>query len=401
MTPFRIPAFRWLWCSTLGASTAQGIDRTATAWLALESGGGAIAVGVSLAARTAPSLLFGLAAGTFADRNDRRRQLLAVAGAGLPLMIGVFWLVNAGNVGIVQVAAISFILGCLQVFDGPARQALIPDTAGFENAPSAFALNALGSRLAFAVGALVAGLLIPVAGTAVCYLAVAIGYGLAAALVAPIRANRHVSPRKERPSFARALLDAARLVVDVPAIRVLSICGITTEIFAFSYATALPVVARDVLQSGAEGLGALNAAGSIGGMVSVALLSFLPSSIRREPVMTVVLILYGLAILSLSSVSLMAIALPVMFLMGTCAASFDVLQQTLIQTSAPDELRGRAAGVWFFGVGSAPAGHLEMGFLIAALGVQESLGVNGLIVLATAAILLALAPGYRPAPRRV
>lgn len=400
MTPFRSPAYRWLWLSTLGSTSAQGIDRTATAWLALDAGGGAVGVGIALAARTAPSLLFGLTAGTFADRNDRRRQLLAVAGAGLPLMLLVAWMVNAGAVGTWQVTAISFILGCLQVFDGPARQALIPDTAGIELAPSAFALNALGSRLAFAFGALLAGLLIPVAGVAVCYLGVAAGYGLSAALVMPIRVERKAPSRKDRPPFRRALLDAARLVVDVPAIRILSIAGITAEISAFSYATALPVLVRDVLQSGAEGLGTLNASASIGGMVAVGLLSLLPLTVRREPVMAVVFVLYGLAILGLGAAGGMAAAAPVMFLMGCCAASFDVLQQTLIQTAAPDELRGRAAGVWVLGVGSAPAGHLEMGLLVSALGAQGGLGVNGLIVLVAAATLLLLAPAYRPGFRK-
>ena len=79
MTPFRSPAFRRLWCSSLASMGAQGMERTATAWLALETGGGAFAVGLIFAARMLPSLLFGLAAATIADRADRARQLLAVA----------------------------------------------------------------------------------------------------------------------------------------------------------------------------------------------------------------------------------------------------------------------------------------------------------------------------------
>src|SRR6266540_6698364 len=80
MTPFRSPAFRRLWCSSLASTGAQGMERTVTAWLALETGGGAFAIGLIFAARMLPSLLFGLAAGTIADRADRPRQLLVVDG---------------------------------------------------------------------------------------------------------------------------------------------------------------------------------------------------------------------------------------------------------------------------------------------------------------------------------
>src|SRR5215210_6723842 len=125
----------------------MGMERTATAWLALEAGGGGLAVGLTLAARMLPSLLFGLAAGTIADRSDRRRQLVVVATAALPLMLLLSWLVASGFVRAWQVIAISFAVGCLQVFDVPARQALILDTVPRQAAPSAVALSAVGSRL--------------------------------------------------------------------------------------------------------------------------------------------------------------------------------------------------------------------------------------------------------------
>src|SRR5690606_31723050 len=105
--------------STLVVMAAQGMERTATAWLALASGGGAFAVGLTFAARMAPSLLLGLVAGTVADRSDRPRQLLAVAGASLLLAVGFAWLVGVGDVRVWQVVAFAFAAGCSQVFDTP------------------------------------------------------------------------------------------------------------------------------------------------------------------------------------------------------------------------------------------------------------------------------------------
>jgi MFS family permease len=88
-----------------------------------------------------------------------------------------------------------------------------------------------------------------------------------------------------------------------------------------------------------------------------------------------------------------------MVVIGICAGSFDVLQQTLLQLAVPAEQRGRAVGVWVLGLGSAPVGHLEMGFLAASLGAPGALLINGALTLVSAAILLVRAPAYRLAAR--
>lgn len=91
-------------------------------------------------------------------------------------------------------------------------------------------------------------------------------------------------------------------------------------------------------------------------------------------------------------------ATALLLVIGLCAGAFDLLQQTLIQLAVPDELRGRAVGLWLLSVGSAPIGHLEMGLLVAALGAPLALLINGGLTLTTAVILLAHTPSYRWTP---
>ncbi|MHB8644307.1 MAG: MFS transporter [Thermomicrobiales bacterium] len=395
MTPFRSAPFRWLWYSTLASAGAQTMERTTTAWLALQAGGGAFAVGLVFAARSLPSLLFGLAAGTIADRADRRRQLLAVAGVALALMAALGWLVGAGTIRIWQVIAISLAAGCLQVSDTPARQALVLDTVTREAAPNAMALNALAARLAGVIGALSAGALIPLIGVAHCYFVIAAGYGLMALFILPLRVPAGSRVSVVHPPFGRALRDAARLITGVPAVRTLTISGIACEVFAFSYGSALPVVARNVLMAGPAGLGVLNAATSVGGTIALVLLSMLAGRVRREPLIGTVFVAYGASLIGLAATRDVRIAAAVLVVTGLCAGSFDVLQQTLIQMAVPEEQRGRAVGIWVLGVGSAPVGNLEMGALIATLGVPTALLINGGLAVASAATLLARSPGYR------
>src|SRR5207248_2799750 len=234
-----------------------------------------------------------------------------------------------------------------------------------------------------------------------CYVAVATAHAIAAALVAFVRPHESRMTRRltPTPSFQRGLAEAVRMMFDVPAVRTLVLASIACEIFAFSFATAVPAFARDVLAAGAEGLGTLNAATSLGGAVAVVALSLVPGHVPRQPVLGIVFVLYGLSFLVLAQCREVPLAAAVLLVTGACAASFDLLQQTLIQLAVPEEQRARAVGVWVFGIGSAPLGHLEMGSLAAAFGAPVGLSINGCLVLVAAATLLVRAPTYRLALR--
>jgi MFS transporter, DHA1 family, staphyloferrin A biosynthesis exporter len=394
--PFESPGFRQLWCSSLAAAGAQWMERVATGWLALETGGGPLSVGIVFAARSMPSLLFGLAAGALADRFERRRLLLVVALLASLLAVTLGLLVGEGSVVLWQVASIAFLNGCVQVTDPPARQALVFDTVGRAAAPNAIALNAVASRLMGAVGAFAGGLVIPTLGITNCYFLVAVGYLLGGVLAAmtPVKAVDHSV--RARPTFVRSLAGAARLIVERPIVRTLVVAAMACEVFGFSYMTAVPGFARDVLRAGAEGLGTLTAASSVGATVAVVLLAGLPSMTRREPLLAAVYALYGVAILAFSAAPTLLVAAGIMVVIGGCASAFDALEQMMIQLAVPDDQRGRAVGIWVFSIGTAPVGHLEVGALAALVGAPTALLVNGACVVAGALVLIGRAPTYRP-----
>ncbi len=395
VTPFRAPAFRRLWFSTVVATGALGIERTLTAWLALQLGADAFMIGLTFAARMLPSLLFGLAAGTLADQFDRSRQLGVVALVSALLMAGFGWLVATTAGQVWHVVVFSFCAGGIMVFDTPARQALVLDTAPKEVAQRALALNALAGRLTSAFGALIAALLISRAGVVGSYGVVALLYLLVAVLVVTLRVPQAQRMGAERPPFRQALLASVRMIAELPVVRTLIIIGLICEVFAFSHLTAIPLFAQDVLAAGPIGLGILNAALGIGGAIAVALLSLLPERIPRQPLLGAVFVLYGLAIIGFGLSGSLVVAALFLVITGFCAGAFDVLQQTLIQLAVPTEQRGRAVGLWVLSIGSAPLGHLEMGALAVALGVPGALLINGALTLITAVALLVRVPEYR------
>jgi len=395
VSALRSAGLRWLWSSTLGIGAAQTLDLTASAWLALGSGGGPLTVGAALAARALPKLLFGLAAGTVADRFDRRRVVMATGGIGAIAMGAAAWSIAAFGVVPWQVILISFVGGCLRVTDAPARQALVLDIVDRERAPNAFAAVSLAELLSKAAGAFAAGVLIAGPGAATCYFAVSASYAWSAALALPLKRHRADLRGAIAVPFARAFSGAARLVLEVPTIRTLALAAVAAEVFAYSYSSAVPVLVRDVLHSGPQALGNLTASAQIGATLALLGLSIVPPRVRREPLLGVAFAAFGVSLIALAASSNVVTSAVLMFVTGACAGLFDALQQLLMQLAVPIAQRGRAAGVYQFSIGSTPLGYLESGAVVGLAGAPTALAMNGAIVVGAAAALLALAPAHR------
>lgn len=369
---------------------------TATSWLALDDGG-PFTVGLVIAARMVPNLLFGLLAGTLADRSDRARLLVIVRLIALPNTLAFAWLAASPGAAAWELIVLSFLSGCLTTFDVPARQALVMDTVAREVAPNAMAFNATVGRLSTALGAFVAGLLIPFSGVASAFVVTTAVFVVSALLGLLVRAPRASSlgQSASRPTFVQALTEAGRLAFDFPALRTLVFAAVACEVLGFSFQTATPAFARDVLRAGADGLGTMSATTSLGGALAVVCLSVVPKRVPREPLLGLVFLAYGISLVALAPARELFVAAAVLLVTGACAASFDVLQQTLMQLAVPEEQRGRAAGVWLLSIGSAPLGNLEMGALVASLGASAALAINGALVVLASLLLLAFAPRYR------
>src|SRR5262245_39809696 len=116
------------------------MDGVATGWLALQVGGGPAAVGVVLALRLLPFLLLGLVAGAAADRFPRRTILICVSATAALVATSLGVLSRSGAVQLWQVGLLTFLAGCVFVFDMPSRTALAVDIVGRAQLPQAVAL---------------------------------------------------------------------------------------------------------------------------------------------------------------------------------------------------------------------------------------------------------------------
>jgi predicted MFS family arabinose efflux permease len=393
---FRQPTFRIVWGSSLAAAGGQWMERVISAWLALGLGGDAIAVGATLAVRVVPFVLFGLVAGTVADRVSRRVVLMAVAACASLLSLTLAALFAGGEAELWHLLVIGLLFGLVQVFDMTSRSPFVVDLVPRERATTAIAVNAVAQRFFGAVGAAMGGLVIPTVGVTGGYLVVAALYATGFVLLALSRPPPRPSARAGAPvSFRQALAGTARLIVDNPAVRMVAVASLACETFGYSHQAALPSLARDVLQVGPQGLGALTAASSFGATLAVIGVAMLPATVPRQPLLAGTLFVWGITLALLGSSPVFGLSLALMLLVGACASGCDVLNQTIAQMSVSESERGRAVGVWVFSIGMNMVGLMQVGTLVVLVGPPLTLIGNGVGAALGATAIALLAPAYR------
>ncbi|MDA1219188.1 MAG: MFS transporter [Chloroflexi bacterium] len=395
--PFRSPDLRVLWASTFFNQLSQGMQHVALGWLIFEMTGSGFMVGALFAVRSLPNLLVGLAAGSVADRLDRRAVMRNSVWGMMLTTLAMATLLYAGKLfewPVWPLMLFAFLLGTLQAFYMTSRQVYIYDVVGSGGAVSGLASVSLAQRVGEVIGALLAGWLIEWYGPAISFLIMGTSYFFGALTMYFLRQLGGIS-QNDRESLKDNLLNYFRALRSNRVMLVLIISTVAAEILGFSHQVLIPVLALDVWGVGSVGLGVLFAARSIGGALGVAALAVV-GQVKRQGVFLLVTIgLFGLGQILLSQSLTFWMAVVFVTFVNVMAAITDVLHQSLLQSSVSNEQRGRAMGSWTVAVGTVPLGHLQLGYLADLSGSRIALLVNGVGLAALALIMAVLMPRLR------
>ena len=187
--------------------------------------------------------------------------------------------------------------------------------------------------------------------------------------------------------------DLRELVVEVKRnanLRWMLVLSAAVEALGFSHQALLPVIARDVLNVGAEGLGLLTALRAVGGIAAILALSSMGDVRRKGALYLAAVFVFGVSMLMLATADTFYYAVAAIIAINGMGALSDILSQSLVQTVVPDRLRGRAMGSWALAVGMGPLGFMQIGWLASLLSVGAALSIHGagLLALGVAALLL-------------
>lgn len=379
--------FRLYWSGQLVSLVGTWMQTVARGWLVLELTHSPFWLGMVGFANSVPVLLLSLWAGEMADKFPKRSLVIVTQAISMIASFALAALTLLGVVEVWHVIAISLVLGTVFAFDAPARQSFTVELVGKEDVVNAVALNSAifnGARvLGPAIGAIVL-----LAGAGFAFLLNGFSYLAVIAGLFMMKLPAHVKS-KESGNSVKRILEGLRYVRHNEVIATLMLLTVTVSVFAFPYATMMPIFAENVLNVGEGGyatLLALSGVGSLIGALSLTVQSGKTSTKRgRIVMMGAVGLPVFLGIFSLSGnfwLSLLMLAG-----VGWTMISINATVNTIIQTSVPDELRGRVNGVFaFLFIGMAPAGNLQAGIIADHFGAPLSLFVG--------AVVCALVVGY-------
>jgi MFS family permease len=265
------------------------------------------------------------------------------------------------------------------VFDGPARQSLVPTLLPAQDFPNAISLNTIMFQAACVLGPLLGGIVIASLSVGWVYLLNAISF---VAVIIALMRMRGVPERAvhERSDISlKAAVEGLRYVFSAPMIR----STMLLDFFAtfFSSATALlPIFAQDILDVGAVGYGQLAAAMPIGALIASAfLVAIVHRIVHRGRVLLWAIVVYGAATVVFGLSKNFALTCLCLALTGAADTVSMVLRNIIRQLTTPDHLRGRMTSVnMIFFMGGPQLGELEAGLVANAFGAPFSVVSGGI-----------------------
>jgi len=374
------------------------MQNVAQGWLVLLLTHSPFALGVVVTLQSAPILVFSLAGGILADRLPKYR-LLAVTQMAMALLALILALdATAGTVRIWHIYILATLLGTTNALTMPTQQSFSVEMVGKEDLLNAIALNSAIVNVARIIGPAVAGVLIAVAGVAICFYLNSLSYFAVIGSLLLMRSSefRELAGTRVRGSVRAELAEGLTYVRRTWAALMIMILVLFFGAFGWTANVIFPVFARSVLRVGSEGYGVMTSSFGVGSLVAVSVLAITTRSHRW-------LMLGGMAAAIAVSLAFAwsrsyPLTLVLIACLGAATFCFSTQSNTILQTLVPDALRGRVMSVYMMlFVGSQPFGAFVTGALASAFGAPVAVTVD-VSICASVLIAILLYERRLPAP---
>ncbi len=354
------------------------LQNTALAWLVWSLTKDAMTLGVISFLGSVPILLLSLYAGTVSDEYPKRSILVITqssAGLRSVLVAIAIW---TGHVTIVILGIAALLLGTINAFDMPTRQAFVVEMASKEDLTNAVALNSSIFNAARLLGPALAGIIIAVLSIATCFFLDGISY-IAVIIGLLMMRFDHQLVRKRLQNVSRlsAMKEGIMYLYSVPQFRALMFLVIGMTLFGWSYTVNLPVVAGSLLHGGAPEYSALLSANGAGALLAALSQAALAGKLDSRKMLFFGMGAFVAGLLAVSYVHVLWLTVLMMVLIGWGIVTFFITANTTLQRRVPDELRGRVMSIYSFSfAGLFPFGSLLAGWLASSYGVPDTFRIN-------------------------
>jgi len=390
---FRIPAYRRYFIGNLVFILGLQMLKVAVGWEMYERTGSALNLGYVGLVQFLPQVALVAIAGHVTDAYNRKHILMAAV--TLTAVAAAVLAINAALGGPLFVMYLClFAAGTARAFWMPARSAFLPRIIPLSIFPNAVSWNTSGFEISSFIGPALGGLVIGYVG------GVTVVYSINAVIIACFvfllaRISYKHEPQERKALTFRSLSAGLRFIGKTKV--VLSVMMLDMFGVLLGGATALmPIFAKDILQVGARGLGWLLAAPSVGAFTSALIQAHTGPLRKAGRTILLAVTCYGAATIVFGLSSFFPLSLIALFVIGACDNISVVVRSTLVQTSTPDEMRGRVSALNGLFIGTSnELGAFESGAVANLLGPVASVVIGGVGTIAVATVTAWLSPSLR------
>ncbi|HEX2225659.1 MAG TPA: MFS transporter [Candidatus Binatia bacterium] len=335
--------FRLVWIASVCTAIGIQVRNVAGLYQVYDISGSALQLGITGFLQAFPFVIFGLFAGAVADSFDRKKLLVITMVIQLipSLLLGL--LTMTGAVQAWHVYMLGFGGALVEVFNWPARSALIPRLVPRSYLMNAMTLNTIIIQMSFLLGPAIGGMLIDQMGLVTTYF-LTIGMLVPAAFAILAMRTSGVPAGERRHVNFRSIFEGIEFIWFQRIILSLFLLDFGVTLVGF-YRPILPIFAADVFQTGASGLGLLYGAPSAGAILgSFAVLML--GDVQRKGVMVIIAALVFAASLALLGISQwFSLAIAATIILGFTDSISVAIRRTVVQLLAPDGMLGRASSL--------------------------------------------------------
>jgi MFS family permease len=355
------------------------MQSVAQSWLIYRLTGSAALLGLIGFAGQIPIFVLAPLGGLLADRLNRHRVLIATQTTMMVLAFALAALTLGGIVREWQIFVLASLLGVVNAFDIPTRQAFLAETVSRDDIVNAIALNSSMLNGARIVGPAIAGLVVAAFGEGWCFLLNAISYLAVIGALLMMHVEQVPHPGAHVSAW-ESIIEGFVYSWNTEPVRALLLLLGLVSLMGMPYSVLMPVIASSVLGGGPNAYGVLMAASGVGALAGAALLTLRQNVRGLGRWVAVSAVSFGITLIAFSFSRALwlstALLVPAgFFMMVEMAAS-----NTLIQSMIPNRLRGRVMSVYsMMFMGMAPMGALVAGALAAPLGAPATVAIGGSI----------------------
>lgn len=378
------------------------MQQVAMSWLVYRLTGSALLLGAIGFVGHIPAFFISPFAGVLADRWARRRIILCTQTLSLVQASTLAFLVMSDQIRVWQLIGLSLLLGLVNAFDWPVRQAYVVELVERkEDLGNAIALNSTMLNGARLIGPSIAGLLVATVGEGGCFVVNAASF---LAVIMAVAAMRTAPARQtgEQRALLAELREGFAYAFGFPPIRsILALLGLV-GLMGMPYGILLPIFAKDLLHGGAETYGFLMSAVGAGSLVCTFYMASRRSVLGLGRIIAGAAALFGVGLVCFSFSRNLQLSLVFLGLAGTGAMAHSAASNTILQTIVEDDKRGRVMSLYTaLYTGTTPIGNLLAGAMAGSVGPSATLAVGGLACLAGGVLFGRFLPSVRDGIRPI